>query len=104
MRKFMKLLALEKECPGIKPGQFLSHLRAEAERIWELYQAGVIRELYFNQEGHTAVLVLECEDFEAARSALNTLPLVVEGIIEFEIISLIPYTGFSRLFANAPQS
>ena len=96
----MKLLALEKEYPGIEADRFLPHLHSEAARIWELYQAGVIRELYFNQEQHTAVLMLECDDVDAARAVLNTLPLVIEGMIQFEIIPLIPYSGFARLFMN----
>jgi hypothetical protein len=36
----MKILALEQEIPGVTGDQFKPHLRAEAARIWELYQAG----------------------------------------------------------------
>ncbi len=94
----MKILALEQETPGITADQFQPHLRAEAARAWELLQAGVIRELYFRADRHTAVLVLECADVEEAREALNTLPLVQEGLISFEVIPLAAYAGFERLF------
>ncbi len=66
-----------------------------------LYQAGTIRELYFRQDAHSAVLILECQDPEEAEAALATLPLVKEGLITFEIIPLAAYPGFSRLFAAA---
>ena len=86
----MKVLALEKEIPGTPATAFRALLKAEAAKAWELYQQGVIRELYFNAEEHTAVLVLECQDLQAARQILAQLPLVQVGLIEFEVISLIP--------------
>jgi hypothetical protein len=34
----MKILAMETEIDGVKPEQFTPHLKAEAARLWELYQ------------------------------------------------------------------
>ena len=79
-------------------------LQAEAQRAWELQQAGVIRELYFRADRSEAVLVLECADVDEARSVLGTLPLVREQLIGFELIPLIAYPGFARLFAEQPRS
>ena len=99
----MKILAMEKEIPGVTAEEFTFHLKkAEAAKVWELYQAGVFRELYFRQGRPDAVLVLECADVAEADQVLNTLPLVKEGLIAFDIIPLIPYPGFSRLFAKEP--
>jgi hypothetical protein len=95
----MKILALEQEIPGTKNEDFTPHLKAEAVRVWELYQAGVLRELYFRQDRSEAVLVLECASVEEAHDALNSLPLVKEGLITFDVIPLVPYPGFARLFA-----
>ena len=97
----MKILAIEREVPGLSGEAFAPHLQAEAARVWELYQAGVIRELYFRQDQHSAVLVLECAHAKEASEILNTLPLVKEKLITFDILPLIPYPGFSRLFAEA---
>jgi hypothetical protein len=94
----MKILALETEVPGIPDEAFTPHLRAEAKRAWELYLAGVLRELYFRQDRDAAVLVLECADIPEASEVLGTLPLVREGLIAFELVPLVPYPGFSRLF------
>lgn len=96
----MKILAIEKEIPGFTGEAFKLHLKAEAARAWELYQAGILREMYFRQDRTEAVLVLECKDSEEARGILNTLPLVQAGLITFELIPLIPYPGFARLFAE----
>jgi hypothetical protein len=99
----MKIIAIERETPGATAEQFQPHLRAEAMQAWRLYQTGVIREWYFSQDAHCAVLMLECDDADEARQALNTLPLVREGLITFDIIPLTPYTGVERLFV-APQA
>jgi len=96
----MKILAIEKEMPGIEAIDFQPHLKAEATRVWELYQEGIIRELYFRQDQHTAVLLLECSDIEQAKEAMATLPLVRASLIHFELIALAPYSGFTRLFVS----
>ncbi len=97
----MKILALEREIPGSQPDAFRPLLKAEAAKVWELHLRGVIRELYFNAEEHTAVLVLECEDLQAARRILDRFPLVESGLIDFELIPLAPYDGFARLFSGS---
>lgn len=95
----MKILAIEHDPPDVHDDQFTSELlRAEAQRAWELHQSGIIRELYFRADRHEAVLMLECADVGEARSVLNTLPLVRDGLIGFELIPLIAYPGFARLF------
>jgi muconolactone delta-isomerase len=101
----MKILALEKEVPGISDDQFTAPLlKTEAMRAWKLHQTGIIRELYFRQDRNEAVLILECKDTEEARSVLATLPLMKSGLIGFEIIPLIPYDGFARLFSEEVHS
>jgi hypothetical protein len=99
----VKILALEKEVPGVTDDRFTPELlKTEALRAWELHQAGVIRELHFSQDRGEAVLILECNDGEEARAILATLPLVKSGLIAFEIIPLVPYDGFARLFTPKP--
>lgn len=95
----MKILAIEKEIHGVTDDKFTKEiLKAEANKVWELYQSGIIRELYFHKDEHYAVLILECTDLEEAKQVLNTLPLVKNNLISFEIIPLSPYPGFERLF------
>ncbi len=96
----MKILAIEKEIEGVKPEQFTPHLKAEATQVWKLVQDGLIRETYFRTDRTEAVLMLECADPGEALRVLQSLPLVKEGLISFEVIPLKPYTGFARLFEN----
>ncbi len=94
----MKILALEHEVPNLTAGDFQPHLKAETRRVWELYKNGIIREIYFRADQTSAVLVLECADVKEAGNILSTLPLVMENLIRFELIPLVPYPGFERLF------
>jgi hypothetical protein len=96
----MKILALEEELPGATAERFRPLLKDEARRIWELTQSGALREAYFRADQRTAVLVLECADEAEARRLLDSLPLVRAGLIAFDILPLIPYDGFARLFAE----
>lgn len=100
----MKILALERELVGATKEMFQAHAPAEAAELWRLYQADVIREMYFHAEENTAVLVLEYADAATARRALSTLPFVQQGLIEFDLIPLKPYPGFARLFGDAPKA
>ncbi len=95
----MKILAIEKEKRNAREADFQAYLKAEAARAWELYVSGVFRELYFDRDQHNAVLMLECADVIQASEVLNTLPLVQAGLITFDLIPLVPYPGFARLFA-----
>ena len=94
----MKIIAMEVESQGVTPEQYQPHLKAEARRAWELHQSGVIRELYFRADRPEAVLILECEDAREASQVLCSLPLVEAGLISFEVIPLVAYPGFARLF------
>jgi muconolactone delta-isomerase len=94
----MQILALENDLPGATAEQFQPLLKDEARRVWELQQSGALREIYFRADYPTAVLMLECDDTEEARCLLSSLPLVMAGLIEFEIIPLVPYDGFARPF------
>ena len=94
----MKILALEKEVAQTQPSDFQPYLLSEAAKVYELYQAGVIRETYFHETDHTSVLMLECANVDEARKVLGELPLVKAGLITFDVIPLVPYPGFARLF------
>lgn len=65
-----------------------------------MYQTDVVREFYFRQDRPEAVLILESENTVAAREVLGSLPLVREGLIDFDVIPLKAYPGFSRLFTS----
>lgn len=96
----MKFLAMEKEIQGVTSDRCRPYLRAEAERVLELYESGTLREIYFRGDRDAAVLVLECSSVDEVGRVLSTLPLVREGLIRFDVIPLVPYPGFRRIQAD----
>jgi len=96
----MKILAIEHEVPSAVTEGFQQYAKDEARKVWELVQAGVVRESYFRADRGEAVLVLECQSVGEAREILSTLPFVQNKLISFELIPLIAYSGFERLFAK----
>jgi hypothetical protein len=97
----VKVLVTTSDARQAKPMDFVSHSKPEARRVWELYKEGTLREIYFRADKPDAILVLECPDLESAREAVESLPLVREGLLEYELIGLKPYPGLERLFAGS---
>jgi len=92
----MKILAIEKELKDVDWGNESETLIEEAKSAYRMMLSGYLREIYFT-ENKNAVLILECEDKLAAKRLLDELPLVRKEIIDFKIMELQPYAGFSRL-------
>ncbi|UCH13405.1 MAG: hypothetical protein JSV22_09840 [Bacteroidales bacterium] len=93
----MKFLAIENEKEGLTSEDFKPFLEKEAKKVWELQQKGLIREIYFNDQ-RNAVIILECKNSDEAKIILNSLPLAKNKLISFELMALLPYSGFVRLF------
>jgi hypothetical protein len=68
----MKFIALETEKPNATAEEYAPQLKDEARHVWE--------------------------DFARARELTSAFPLVRQGLISFDIIPLVPYSGYSRLF------
>ncbi len=94
----MRILALEHDLSHTSRPDLHDILRAEAAGIWDLQKRGIIREIWFTAIRRRAVILLECSGAVEARQHLATLPLVRQGLSEFEIIELTSYDGFERLF------
>jgi hypothetical protein len=65
------------------------HLQAEATRMAELQQAGLVELMLLKADWSGAVLLLRTGDLAAARQAVGSLPLVTNGITSFELAEVI---------------
>jgi muconolactone delta-isomerase len=91
----MKVLAIEKEITQEFGNQ--AWMAEEARRVYELYKEDKIREIYFQKQNHTAVIIFEVKDMTEARNLINSLPLVKNKLIDFDLVELIPYNGLDRI-------
>ena len=94
----MKVLALGHDLVAQDDPRFAELRPAEARTVWGLLQRDVLREVYYRADRANGVLVFEVPDVDAARAAVDSLPLVAAGLIDFDLVPLKPYPGFARLF------
>ncbi len=57
-------------------------------------QQGIFRSVWSRGDVKGAVIELECGTREEAQRLLESLPLATAGLLEIEVISLLPYRGF----------
>jgi hypothetical protein len=79
--------------PGqnVTPGQIAAHAAAEMAALRQLRAAGSLLEAY-SPGGPGAILIFDGDRAGVAR-ALESLPLLREGLIEAEVIELHPFAG-----------
>jgi len=94
----VQMIALEHERRALPINDAETILRAEARALWALQQEGFVRAAYFRADRKEAVLLLEAQSVDESQAMLNRLPLVEGEYIQFELIPLVPYDGFARLF------
>ncbi len=98
----MKILVLARRNAEVSLDQMRPHFKAEVEAVWDLYTRGIVREFYTRaDQGGPAVLTVECDNVEAARQALQGLPLVEMKMIDLDLIPLAPFNGLTQLFQTA---
>lgn len=95
----MQFLALEIEDFPINWKEVDSVLmEKEARRLYELQQDDLVRQVYFRADTKSAIILWECDSIERVIELSSSFPLVEAGLIHFDVIPLIPYMGFNRLF------
>ena len=80
----MKFLAVSHNMSD--PTRFVD---AEAARAAELQALGVFQGFYLKADWSGAVILVAAPDEDRARAALDSLPLVINGITSFELTHII---------------
>jgi hypothetical protein len=80
----MKVLAVSQNVGDPTP-----HLQAEAARMAELQQAGLVELTLLKADWSGAVLLLNATSLASARQAVDSLPLVAHGVTSFELTEVI---------------
>ena len=93
----MKILAIDKVLPEATPEGIKANFMKDVNQMVKLYLADVVREIYFRQDRSGVVLMMEVPSIEEARGLLDTLPLVKEKLIDFDLIPLGPFMPLALL-------
>jgi len=73
-------------------------LKQEAKVLWNLQKNGIIRNIWFTRNTREAILIIEADDTIRTNEIIDTFPLVKEGLITYDIVELVAYDGYERLF------
>jgi muconolactone delta-isomerase len=99
LRAMRYLVVVKRRSDKFTPAEFQPFLEPEAERARELYSQGVFRSIwtYAGEEGQPkgAVIDMDSDGPETVNEVLNTLPMALAGMIEWQILSILPYRGFA---------
>jgi hypothetical protein len=91
----MQILAVvRRRTESFSPEEFAALLDAEAEGVRVLHAEGTVRAAWTRDDVLGAVLMLEAENVDAARAALDALPLYSRGMLDAQFIPLRAYRGF----------
>ena len=85
---------------GVPADRVESYVEAEAAAAWKLYEAGIVREVWYREDLSGVVIAADADSPEALIKELNSLPMVSAEIVSLEVISLRPYTGYKALFKS----
>ncbi len=71
-------------------------VNGEAQRVRELYAAGILRQIWKRGDMPGAAILWEASSEAEVREALASLPLAKAGMLEIlSLLPLQPYPGFS---------
>ncbi len=68
------------------------HLPAEGARMAELVRSGLVQQVFLKADRSGAVLLAD-GDLDEVREAVDSLPLVREGVTSFELTELVVPSG-----------
>ena len=95
----MKILVLLTIVGKPDPKEIEKLQEPEAQAVWALLEKQVVEEIYLRQDHSGAVLVLRADTLDAARAAVDGLPMVEAGLLAADYVVLDPYPPLLRRLA-----
>ena len=100
----MQILAMLSLKEEVTPDKMGPHLDTEVKHTLEAYLDGNIRNFWLRADHPGVVFMLESTDEDEAHRVLAELPLVVAGLVNFELIPLKPLQPLGRLIGRQMSS
>ena len=97
-----KILAIGHIVPSAKDRQAI--MPSEVRETVKLYLAGKIDSWYVRKDAPGVVFLMNVTTVEEAHKLLETLPLGVAHIMEFELIPIGPLSPLNYLLGDAPAA
>jgi hypothetical protein len=74
-----------------------------AKELWSLYLGDTIREMYVRADQRGIVFIAESNDLADLTEKLNAIPLVSQGLLNGQIVRLMPFQDLALAFVPTPR-
>lgn len=93
----MRVICVAKRNPEGKPEDFAALADKESQTAMRFAVDDFVREIYSIADGSGAVIIVEAESAEAAKTKLSELPFVKAGLLSIEYIPIKAYRALAKL-------
>jgi hypothetical protein len=95
----MKVFAIASAQPALTPDKLQQHMPNEVPATLKLYLEGKIEQFWF-REKLGPIFLFNVDSVEQAKAALDTLPLVAEGLMTYEFMPVTPLKPLGLLIQS----
>jgi hypothetical protein len=95
----MKVFAIASPKPSLTPEKIQQHMPNEVPATLKLYLDGKVEQFWFREKAGP-ILLMNVESVEQARATLDTLPLVADGLMSYDLIPVGPLAPLGMLIAG----
>ncbi|MBM3123881.1 MAG: hypothetical protein FJZ87_02270 [Chloroflexi bacterium] len=96
----MRVIAISKLKSGAAKEKAAALNAKELLKEWELQKADVIRQVHSRADQFGSIFMMEVKTVEDAKAKLASLPLVAEGVIEFDLFPYQAYEAYGSIFGK----
>ena len=96
----MRVIAISKLKSGATKEKAAALNAKELLKEWELQKADVIRQVHSRTDQLGAIYMMEVKSVEDAKAKLASLPLVAEGLVEFDLFPYQAYDAYGTIFGK----
>jgi hypothetical protein len=96
----MRIIAISKLKSGATKEKAAALFAKEMAAEWALQKADVIRQTHSRADQPGTILMLEAQSTAEAKQKLAALPLVAEGVMEFDLYPYQAYEAYEGLFGK----
>lgn len=92
----MKVFAIASAKPTLTPDQLQKHMPNEVPATLKHYLDGTVEQMWF-REGAGPIFLMNVDSVEQAKAKLDTLPLVANGLMSYELMPVGPLLPLGML-------
>ena len=93
-------LMISRFAKGTTQEQTAPYSEEEAAMAWKYYQEGLYRLMWGRTDQPGVIVIMESNSEAEAREAVNAMPLVAKGLVEYDIVPLDYFFPLDALFSS----